>query len=155
MVDKAMFSSENDNWETPAWLFNILDQWFNFTLDACATEQNAKVAHFFSPEQDGLAQSWGEHVVWCNPPYGRAIGAWVRKGHESAIMGATVVMLLPARTDTRWWWNHVRHAEVRLLPGRLRFELGGKTLNSAPYPSAIAIWRPSDIEGRILHWRPR
>ena len=78
-------------------------------------------------------------VVWCNPPYGKRLPAWVAKGMESADAGATVVMLLPARTDRRWWHTHAMRGEVRFIEGRVTFE---GAPNAAPFPSVIVIFRP-------------
>ena len=80
-----------------------------------------------------------------NPPYGRAIGGWVQKAFESSQQGALVVCLLPARTDTRWWHEYVMRGEVRLLRGRITFEGGA---HPAPFPSAIAIFRPPQFKLR-------
>lgn len=138
MVNDCLFSSKTDSWETPQDLFNELDREFHFTLDACATESNAKVARFFSPEADGLQQTWSG-TVWCNPPYGRETGKWVRKAYESEMDGCTSVMLPPARTDTQWFHDYIYHkAEVRFLKGRLKF---GESKNSAPFPSMVVIYR--------------
>jgi phage N-6-adenine-methyltransferase len=137
------FSSESPEWETPQELFELLDAEFGFTLDVCATAGNAKCARFFTSEDDGLAQEW-TGVCWMNPPYGREIAAWIAKAHESGDAGATVVCLVPARTDTDWFWDHARHAEVRLLHGRLRF---GEASSGAPFPSAVVVFgrKPSVI----------
>lgn len=133
------FQSVSQRWETPADFFNELDAEFHFTLDVCALSQNAKCGNYFTPKTDGLKQEWAG-VCWCNPPYGREIGAWVRKACESAQAGATVVCLLPACTDTAWWHNYVLNAaEVRFLRGRLKF---GGSENSAPFPSVVIIFRP-------------
>ena len=138
------FSSATDEWPTPSWLFNALQAEFGFTLDPCATPQNAKCKPYFTKAGDGLAQDWGDHTVFMNPPYGRAIGPWMKKGYEASRKGATVVCLVPARTDTAWWHRYAMKGEIRLLRGRLRFE-GGK--HSAPFPSAIVVFRPS---GQVL-----
>ena len=136
---RPLFSSETDLWETPLDLFKELDREFHFTLDVCALPSNAKCSKFFSPEEDGLKQTWSG-VCWMNPPYGRAIGSWIKKAWESAQGGATVVCLLPARTDTRWWHEYVGQAsEIRYVRGRLRF---GSAINSAPFPSAVVVFRP-------------
>jgi phage N-6-adenine-methyltransferase len=135
---KVHFSSQTVEWATPQLLFDDLDAEFDFELDVCATPENAKCAKFFTKDDDGLAQRW-EGVCWMNPPYGRQIGRWVRKAFESAQQGATVVCLVPARTDTQWWHRYCAHGEVRLLEGRLKF---GDGRNSAPFPSAIVIFRP-------------
>jgi phage N-6-adenine-methyltransferase len=136
-----MFSSKTDLWETPQDLFDKLDKEFGFTLDACAIPSNAKCKEYFTPEQDGLSQPWFG-VVWCNPPYGRQIGRWVRKAYYASTSGcADVVMLLPARTETQWFQDYIYHrAEVRFIRGRLRFS--GATQN-APFPSMIVVFRKS------------
>jgi phage N-6-adenine-methyltransferase len=133
------FRSTRDILSTPQAFFDALDQEFHFTVDVCALPDNAKCAAFYSPEQDGLQQAW-RGACWCNPPYGKAIAAWVQKAYESAKVGATVVCLVPSRTDTRWWHTYVEpYAEVRFVPRRLQFDESG---NSAPFPSAVVIFRP-------------
>jgi phage N-6-adenine-methyltransferase len=133
------FSSATDLWATPQDFFDRLNAEFAFETDVCALPENAKCPRYFSPEMDGLAQDW-KGVCWMNPPYGRAIGHWMRKAHESATGGATVVCLVPARTDTAWWHDYAKKGEIRFIRGRLRF---GNQKNSAPFPSAIVIFRPS------------
>ena len=139
MVHNAMFSSATPEWETPAWLFNSLDAEFSFTLDPCSTDENAKCDLHFTKSDDGLCKDWGDHNVFMNPPYGRVIGDWMKKAYESSRHGATVVCLVPARTDTKWWHQYAMKGEIRLLRGRVRF-VGGE--HSAPFPSAIIIFRP-------------
>jgi len=99
---KVHFSSRRNNWETPRDLFDKLNEEFNFELDVCATSENAKCKKYYSPEEDGLKEEW-KGLCWMNPPYGREIGKWIKKAYESALAGATVVCLVPARTDTAWW----------------------------------------------------
>jgi phage N-6-adenine-methyltransferase len=131
------FSRATVEWETPQALFDELCWIFGgFTLDPCATKANAKCARFFTRSEDGLAQRW-EGKVFVNPPYGRAIGSWVRKAFEESLDGALVVCLLPARTDTRWWQEYAKRGQVWFLRGRLKF---GQATNSAPFPSAIVIF---------------
>lgn len=139
MNTAVMFSSATDLWATPQWLFDDFNAEFGFTLDACALPSNAKCAKYFTPEVDGLAQDWAGEVVWCNPPYGREIGKWVKKCAEEAKKNnTTVVALLPARTDTKWFHEYIYHkAEVVFLRGRLKF---GDAKNSAPFPSMIVIF---------------
>ena len=128
------FSSASAEWETPTDLFNELDRIFGgFTLDPCATPQNAKCTRFFTRADDGLAQAWTDKV-FMNPPYGREIGKWVRKAWTESLSGALVVCLLPARVDTRWWHEYAKKGHVYFLRGRLKF---GSSVNSAPFPSAI------------------
>jgi phage N-6-adenine-methyltransferase len=136
---QAAFLSTREDWETPQAFFNVLNERFWFTLDACATEENAKCGEYYSPEDDALTKDW-PGVVWCNPPYSHGIGAWVRKAYHEASHGSLVVMLIPARTDTAWWHDYVMAAsEVVLIRGRMRF--GGATVN-APFPSALVIFGP-------------
>ena len=132
------FSSASDMWATPQAFFDRLALEFSFELDVCATPDNAKCPIYYSPEDDGLKQEW-KGVCWMNPPYGRTIGQWVRKAAESAMSGATVVCLLPARTDTRWFHEYCKDNEIRFLRGRLKF---GGHHNSAPFPSMIVVFRP-------------
>jgi phage N-6-adenine-methyltransferase len=128
------FSSATAEWATPQFLFDELsDIYGGFTLDPCATPENAKCETFFTREDDGLAHSW-EGKVFMNPPYGRTIGLWVRKAFEESTRGALVVCLLPARTDTRWWQDYARRGYIHFLRGRLRF---GDAKHAAPFPSAI------------------
>ena len=139
---QPLFSSATDEWPTPRWLFDALHAEFRFSLDPCATGANAKCARFFTREEDGLNQSWENETVFMNPPYGRTIGLWMGKAFEASRAGSTVVCLVPARTDSRWWHSFAMRGEIRLLQGRLRFE-GGK--HSAPFPSAIVVFRPVPI----------
>jgi phage N-6-adenine-methyltransferase len=128
------FSCATVEWETPQWLFDELSWIYGgFTLDPCATRENAKCERFFTRSEDGLTQPW-DGKVFCNPPYGREIEKWVQKAFESARDGVLVVCLLPARTDMRWWQNYARRGHVHFLRGRLKF---GQARNAAPFPSAI------------------
>lgn len=128
-----------DDWETPPEFFARYDDRFHFTLDACATSETAKCARYFTKEQDGLAQDWGSETVWVNPPYGREIPKWMKKAWDSAKGGATVVMLVPSRTDSAWWHDYAMRGEVEFLRGRLRF-VGAP--HTAPFPCAIVVFRP-------------
>ena len=140
MNTDVMFSSATDNWSTPQDFFDKLNDEFHFTLDAAASPDNAKCTNYFTEEQDGLAQSWGGHTVWCNPPYCRKTGLWVKKAYEEhQRTGCTVVMLLPSRTDVRWFHDYILgKAEIRFIKGRLKF---GGNKNSAPFPSIVVIYR--------------
>lgn len=131
------FSSATDLHATPQDFFDKLNAEFGFEIDVCATPDNAKCARFFTKAENGLAQNW-RGVCWMNPPYGREIGAWMAKAHESARGGATVVCLVPARTDTRWWHEYAIKHEIRFIRGRLKF---GDAKNSAPFPSAVVVMK--------------
>lgn len=122
-MNKILFQSNKEEWETPQDFFNKLNDEFNFTVDVCALPENAKCKKYYTPEIDGLSQDWSVDTVWCNPPYGRKIGEWIKKAAEST---STVVMLLPARTDTKWFHEYIYNkSEIRFVKGRLKFGGGG------------------------------
>lgn len=142
MNTEVMFSSKTDLWSTPQWKFDELNEEFHFTLDPCATDENHKCDKYFTKEQDGLSQDWGQDTVYINPPYGREIGKWVEKASEThKAYNNTLVMLLPARTDTKWFHKYIYKKEnvsIDFLEGRLKF---GDSKNSAPFPSMVVIFR--------------
>lgn len=135
----GLFSSKTSEWETPQELFDKLNKKFNFTLDPCATEHNRKCKNFINKDRNGLEQSWEDHNVFMNPPYGRKIYDWVRKAYESAKFdNATVVCLLPARTDTKWFHEFCKKGKIEFIKGRLRFN---NSKENAPFPSMIVIFK--------------
>jgi site-specific DNA-methyltransferase (adenine-specific) len=138
-MNKALFSSKSDEWATPQYLFDELNKEFHFDIDACATDENHKCDVYYTKEQDGLKMEWGGYVVFCNPPYSK-IGEWVKKAYyEGRKDNTVVVLLIPSRTDTRWFHNYILHrAEIRFISGRLKF---GDAVNSAPFPSMVVIFR--------------
>lgn len=140
-LNAVHYSSATDLWATPQDFFDRLDAEFGFELDVCALPENTKCPRYFTPVQDGIQQEWAG-VCWMNPPYGREIGKWVKKAYESAQGGATVVCLLPARTDTRWWHDYCMRGEIRFLRGRLKF---GGSKSGAPFPSAVVIFRREEL----------
>ena len=144
-MNKALFSSVKMDWRTPKDFFQELDQEFHFGLDAAASPENAKCERYFTPEVDGLSCSWsGYGAVFCNPPYGREIGKWVQKAYSEHVRwGVTIVMLIPARTDTSFFHDYIYgKAELRFLRGRLKFEdEHGAAMNPAPFPSMVVIFR--------------
>ena len=136
----VMFSSKTGDWETPQEFFDKLNWRFGpFDLDPCASAQSTKCAKFFTEQEDGIAQEWTHHTAFVNPPYGRGIEKWIKKSYEeSAKKDTKVVMLIPARTDTKYWHNYVmKAAEVYFVKGRLKF---GDSNNSAPFPSAVVVF---------------
>lgn len=141
MVATALFTSGSNEWATPNDFYALLDAEFHFTLDPCATADNAKCLIYYTAEDNGLVQDW-QGTVYVNPPYGDIV-VWVGKSYAAAMMGATVVMLIPSRTDTRYWHTFVmKAAEVRFVRGRLKF---GGAKNSAPFPSAVVVFRPGHV----------
>lgn len=140
-INSSWYTSDSEEWATPQHVFEELNREFNFTLDVCASNTNYKVAQYFTKDVDGLAQDWNG-VCWMNPPYGRTIGFWMKKALEASRRGSTVVCLVPARTDTAWWHDYAMHGEFRLLRGRLKFvKPDGSVKDSAPFPSAVVIFR--------------
>ena len=137
-LNHGLFSSLTPEWPTPGGVFQALDEVYHFDLDACATPDNAKCPRYFTAEQDALRQEWTGNV-WLNAPYGRDIGRWLRKAAQSAARGATVVCLVPSRTDTSWWHRWCMQGNIFFIRGRLRF---GDAENSAPFPSAIVVFEP-------------
>ncbi len=152
-MNAALFSSKKKDYCTPQDLFNKLNEEFNFSLDAAATDKSAKCKKYYTPECDGLKNSWevkSDEAVFCNPPYGRNItGKWVQKAYEEAKNGTTIVLLIPARTDTRWFHDYIYgQANIRFLKGRVMFtdedgnpcrDKNGKPA-AAPFPSMIVIY---------------
>lgn len=137
MINKALYSSARMDWPTPQALFDDLDLEYGFTLDPCASSENAKCAKYYTTDQDGLAQDWTGERVFCNPPYGREIVKWVKKCAEHK---GLAVLLVPARTDTAWFHEYIyrkQNVEIRFLRGRVKFE---GAANAAPFPSMVVIF---------------
>lgn len=119
-MNTALLSSKKMDYCTPQDFFDSLNTEFHFALDAAATKENAKCRMFYTPENDGLKNPWnvGGGAVFCNPPYGREIGKWVRKAYEEAQNGQTVVLLIPARTDTAYFHDYIYgKSEIRFVRG--------------------------------------
>lgn len=143
-MNKVLFSSKNMEWCTPQDFFDSLDQEFHFALDAAATKDSAKCPRYFTPETDGLHSSWKTDggAVFCNPPYGKEIGKWVEKAYRESRSGTTIVLLIPARTDTRYFHDYIYNkSEIRFIRGRLKFtDKSGNSLGPAPFPSMLVIY---------------
>jgi len=154
---KAMHSSANGNWGTPDDFWRWLDGLFDFDGDM---DRDIGATLRFWPYHtikfDALERPWNTHEMsarfYCNPPYGRGVDKWLARGLEAAKAGATVVFLLPARTDTKWFHEYAPHAETWLLKGRLRFK-GAPA--PAPFPSMVLVFRPGGMGGviRCVDWR--
>jgi site-specific DNA-methyltransferase (adenine-specific) len=126
----GLMTSLSPNYKTPEWLFLELNKEFKFDFDPCPLNERPKI--------DGLSIEWGG-VNFVNPPYGRKIGEWIKKGVEQFQKGKVVVFLIPSRTDTKWWHDYIMYAsEIRYIKGRLKF---GNCKNSAPFPSCIVIFK--------------
>ncbi len=138
-MDNVHYSSKSDEWETPQDVFDRYNNLFNFDIDVAASPCNTKVKNkYFTRIDDALSRSWGNNTkVWCNPPYSN-VKLWIKKAYEESILGVTVVMLIPARTDTKAWHEYIfPYGKVEFLLGRLKFS---NSKNSAPFPSAIVIF---------------
>lgn len=159
------FSSGADLWGTPPDFFAELDREFNFTLDVCANPETAKCFNYFTTffgyehaclwdgraQVDGLFRDWGRNVCWMNPPYSD-LKTWLAKAALAAFNNATVVALIPSRTDTKAWhryvWDAKNHCprpgvEIRYVEGRLKFAGAYYAAeSSAPFPSAVVVFRP-------------
>ena len=139
MINKGLMSSNTDEWATPQMFYEELNKKYNFNLDPCSTDNNHKCNKYFTKKDNGLLQSWKGYRVYCNPPYGREIGKWVEKAYNENKNGTFIVLLLPARTDTKWFHNFIyKQHEVEFIKGRLKFNDGK---NSAPFPSMIVIMK--------------
>lgn len=133
----ALTSSQSCEWSTPQDLFNELDKEFKFTVDVCASDDNAKCERYYTKSDNGLRHEW-YGTCWMNPPYGRQVGLWIEKAYKASTQGVTVVCLLPARTDTRWFHDYCIKGELRWIRGRLRFGDGN---GRATFPSFLCIFR--------------
>jgi phage N-6-adenine-methyltransferase len=156
MNKDVMFGRATDEWRTPQATFDALNAEFGFDVDAAATAENTWLPMWFGLDAvpggffyDALAIDWSEYgrTFWLNPPYSKC-REFIAKAAEEARKGLTVVCLVPSRTDTRYWHEHVWNVEtnqpregveIRFLKGRLKF---GNSTNSAPFPSVVIIFRP-------------
>ena len=155
----VLFSSAEDEWETPQAFFDELNTEFKFGVDLAASDNNTKVAgNYYTAEDSALNANWYaafpshlgyRSVGWCNPPYSRGLQKkFIAKAALERRRGFTTVMLLPARTDTKAFHEHIYDAlewqaregvEIRFIKGRLKF---GGAVNGAPFPSMVVVFRP-------------
>ena len=142
-LNQGIFSASRDDWETPQHLFDQLNEKFHFGLDVAASESNAKCTKFYTKEMDGLSLPWSRSN-WCNPPYGSEILKWCRKADEEAQKGNLTVMLIPTRTDTRWFHEHCKKYRIEFIRGRIKF-VGAKY--TAPFPSMFVFFG-KEFEGK-------
>lgn len=139
MINNGLFTSKTNQWATPQNFFDKLNAQYDFELDVCADKTNHKVKKYYSEQDNGLIQPWAPYRCWMNPPYGRVIGHWMKKAYDESQLGALVVCLVPARTDTAWWHNYAMKGKIEFIRGRLKF---GDGKNSAPFPSAVVTFVP-------------
>lgn len=150
MLNDSLFSSDKMTWGTPQPLFNKLNDEFKFTIDLCADKTNYKLPNYYNQYFNSLVQSWDGIIGWCNPPYGSEIGKWIEKGYKAK--NSIIVMLIPSRTDTKYWHDYVMKAkEIRFIKGRLKFEdENRKPSQGAPFPSAIIVFDGDDHDIPII-----
>lgn len=137
IVDKVLFSSDSNEWETPQWLFDLLDNEFNFKLDVCASKDNKKCNAYYSKKDNALLYPWSKDY-FCNLPY-NLIKEFIKRGYNECKQWKAIgVFLIPSRTDTKYWHEYVmKSREIRFIKGRLKF-VGAKS--SAPFPSCVVIF---------------
>lgn len=148
---QILMSSSRDDWETPPELYQLLDGIFHFSLDAAASEANAKCPIYITEEQDALNIDWKEYMlecgaqtntVWLNPPYGsKILNPFLKKVEEEYKKGLTVVTLTAARTETKFFrtiWENARY--LNFIYKRLKFELEGKSVGTATFPSVVSVF---------------
>lgn len=140
-MNKVLLKSDKMNWETPNSLFEELDAKYHFTLDPCCEITTAKCKKFYTKEDDGLTKDWDNEIVFVNPPYGKDIKLWVEKCYKESLKGVKIVMLIPARTDTKYFHEFIYNkANIVFLKGRVKFLMDGKQLNPAPFPSMLVLY---------------
>ncbi len=143
MKNKALFTSNKDNWRTPKEFYKNLNNEFNFNLDACADKYNSLCNEYYSKENSCLENSWRGKRVFMNPPYGRDIAKFIEKAYNESLAAEIIVMLLPARTDTKYFHDYILpYCEIRFIKGRLKFlDENNQEKDAAPFPSMICIFK--------------
>nr|WP_315972144.1 DNA N-6-adenine-methyltransferase [Lactiplantibacillus plantarum] len=144
MINKALFTSNKEDWETPQDFYDRLNAKYHFEWDLAASDDNAKCSCYFTRDDNSLEQDWEglSGNLFLNPPYGRELKLWVKKAATTGLKDKqNLVMLIPSRTDTSYWHDYIfNHAEIKFLRGRLKFEVDGISGDSAPFPSAVVIY---------------
>lgn len=150
-MTQGMFTSRSEEYETPQGFYNRLHSEFGFVLDAAATAHNTKCSLYITKIHNALGVDWLLYMrrsgsmgaVWLNPPYGKQIAAFMQKAYEESQNGLTVVCLVHARTDTRWFHDWAMRAdEIRFVKGRLTFNEDEPGSVGAPFPSMVVVFRP-------------
>ena len=147
---KSMVSSKTNEWETPQWFFDELNDEFGFTLDPCSND-NHKCDKFYTIKEDGLKQDWSKEIVFMNPPYGGHTGDWLKKALDESLRGATIVCLIVSSTDRSYWHDYIFPfaKQIRFIRGRLKF---GDADSTAPFASAVVIFSPKEFEEKIVYY---
>jgi len=148
---KSMVSSKTNEWETPQWFFDELNEEFNFTLDPCSNG-NHKCDKFYTIKEDGLKQDWSKDVIFMNPPYGGHTGDWIKKALDESKKGSVVVCLIVSSTDRSYWHNYIfpYASQIRFIRGRLTF---GNVKSTAPFASAVVIFSQKKYAQKIVYYK--
>lgn len=149
---KAMFVSINTKWQTPKYLYNILNYVYKFEYDMAASKKNRLCKKYFSIKDDSLSLDWPSNAnLFINPPYTRSIKKWFEKGWDAAKRGSTCVYLVPCRTDTKVFHEWMIRGELFIIKGRVKFIRRNKKLNSAPFPSVVVVFNKKSVERYERH----
>lgn len=136
-MNKIVFSKKSDKWNTPIDFYNKLNNLYSFDLDPCSDNNNLKTKNFYTEKENGLIQKWKGNV-FCNPPYSN-IKQWVKKCSEEKYNCNIIVLLIPARTDTKYFHEYIyNQCDIEFIKGRLKF---GNSKNSAPFPSMLVFFK--------------
>ena len=148
-ITTGMMSSLAQDWETPQSFVDTVEEYLGieFTLDCCCYPQTAKAPEFFTEADDALTKDW-KGTVWMNPPYSRAIPTWLKYAYEQSVKhGSTVVCLVPARPDTKWFHEIACLGQVIFLKGRVKFLQNGEEAGSPAFPSMLVVFDGKDTSG--------
>lgn len=145
MVGATSPVKENNEWQTPQWLFDYYNRKYEFTVDLAATDKNTKCGIYFTKEQNSLKQNWHELKgwLWCNPPYGRKLPEWIEKAHIESCLGAKIAMLIPASVGTQYWAKFIinKVENITFFTGRIKFDDPNGTITDPPkYDSALVLF---------------
>lgn len=150
MINKGLFTNNSNEWETPKELFQKYDDIYHFTIDLASTKDNTKCERYYTKEDNSLLKDWSGETGWLNPPYGKEISLFVKKAYDTIMnnKNTTIVMLIPARTDTSYWHDYIfnnKYVKIEFLRGRVKFLCNGIRKQSAPFPSAIVIFSNKEV----------
>ena len=139
-------ADEKDLWQTPKALFDAIDHEFDFDIDICASDKNSLCQMCFTEKRSALDRQWNLYTsanCFINPPYSQTQVFMEMAAHQAKFHNLTVVALVNANTDTKWFSDAVKSAnEVRLFTGRIGFvKPNGKKASGNPKGQCLIIWR--------------
>jgi phage N-6-adenine-methyltransferase len=113
--------SKSIEYSTPLEIVEPLIKEYNLTKDVCASSLNCKLPDYWTKNDNALLKQWTGNC-WLNPPFNRELGKWVKKAHSETIKnGGTKVCLIPVRSNTKWWAEVSKDAEIRFINGEVNF----------------------------------